>query len=96
MALTKNHIIDKISLRNGLSKKRSAEIYDNLLKIMKNTLASGENVMIGRFGKFCVKQKEERKGRNPATGSAMMLRPRKVVTFKCSKNLRDKVDKNRS
>ena len=95
MALTKTHIIDKIGLKNGFSKTRSAEIYEHLMKIMKNTLASGEDIMICRFGKFCVKTKEERKGRNPATGSAMLIRPRKVVLFKCSKKMKAKVNKNR-
>ena len=59
---------------------------------MKKTLESGEDVMISGFGKFCVKNKKERRGRNPATGDDMMLRPRKVVTFKCSGNLREKIN----
>lgn len=49
--------------------------------------------MISGFGKFCVKEKRERRGRNPVTGEDMMLRPRKVVTFKCSARLRDKINK---
>ncbi len=59
---------------------------------MKETLASGEDVLISGFGKFCVKEKTERKGRNPATGEDMMLAPRKVVTFKCSGKLRERVN----
>lgn len=61
---------------------------------MKTTLANGENILISGFGKFCVKEKKERKGRNPATGNDMMLAPRKVVTFKCSGKLRKKIDAN--
>jgi integration host factor subunit alpha len=59
---------------------------------MKETLASGENVLISGLGKFCAKEKRERRGRNPATGEDMMLAPRKVVTFKCSGKLRDRVN----
>jgi integration host factor subunit alpha len=61
---------------------------------MKRTLAVGEDVLVSGFGKFCVKEKAERRGRNPATGDAMMLRPRRVVTFKCSGKLRDKINPN--
>ncbi len=63
-----------------------------LLKIMKRTLESGEDVLVSGFGKFCVKTKHERRGRNPATGEDMMLEPRRVVTFKCSGKLRDKIN----
>ena len=91
MTLTKAQIIEAISIRNGLSKKQSTETVETLLGVMKSTLASGEDVLISGFGKFCVKQKKERKGRNPATGEDLMLAPRKVVTFKCSGKLRDRV-----
>jgi integration host factor subunit alpha len=63
-----------------------------LLKIMKRTLESGEDVLVSGFGKFCVKTKHERRGRNPATGEDMMLEPRRVVTFMCSGKLRDKIN----
>jgi integration host factor subunit alpha len=62
------------------------------LEIIKRTLESGEDVMISGFGKFCVKEKKQRKGRNPATGKDMMLEPRKVVTFRCSRQLRYKIN----
>ncbi|MBW2608445.1 MAG: integration host factor subunit alpha [Deltaproteobacteria bacterium] len=64
-----------------------------LLEIIKGTLKSGEDVLVSGFGKFSVKEKNERKGRNPATGEDMMLAPRKVVTFKCSGKLRESVNK---
>jgi integration host factor subunit alpha len=67
---------------------------ETLLEIIKSTLESGEDVLISKFGKFCVKQKDERKGRNPATGHDIMLAPRKVLTFKCSGKLRDKINGN--
>ena len=65
---------------------------ETLLELMKSSLASGEDVLISGFGKFCVKQKEERKGRNPATGEDLILESRKVVTFKCSGKLRERVN----
>jgi integration host factor subunit alpha len=65
---------------------------ETLLEIIKRTLESGEDVMITGFGRFCVKEKHMRRGRNPATGHDMMLEPRRVVTFKCSGKLRDKLN----
>jgi integration host factor subunit alpha len=65
---------------------------ETLLEIIKSTLESGQDVMISGFGKFCVNEKKVRKGRNPATGEDMMLAPRKVVTFKCSRLLRNKIN----
>ena len=91
MTLTKNDIVMRVS-EMGFSKQRSVDIVENLLVIMKDTLAVGEDVLISRFGKFCIKTKGERKGRNPATGDEMILRDRKVVTFKCSGKLRDRIN----
>jgi integration host factor subunit alpha len=82
----------RIQNQTGLPKNKSSEIVESLLEIIKNTLTSGEDVLISGFGKFSVKEKNERKGRNPATGEDMMLDPRKVVTFKCSGKLRDRVN----
>jgi integration host factor subunit alpha len=92
MTLTKNDIIEEIRTKNGFSRNKSIETVEILLGIIKQTLASGEDVMVSGFGKFCVKEKSERKGRNPATGGDMMLAPRKVVTFKCSGKLREMVN----
>lgn len=92
MSLTKVRIVESIQNQTGFSKNKSLEIVENLLEIIKKTLASGENVLVSGFGKFCVNEKKERKGRNPSTGDAMMLAPRKVVTFKCSGNLRDRIN----
>ena len=64
----------------------------NLIELIKSKLAYGEDVLISEFGKFCVHQKRERRVRNPATGEDMMLAPRKVVTFKCSGNLRRRIN----
>ena len=92
MALTKAQIVSTVQNHLGLSRKSSSQLIENLLEIIKKTLEKDEDVLISGFGKFCVKQKRERKGRNPATGDDMMLEPRKVVTFKCSGKLRDKIN----
>jgi len=94
MALTKAQLVESIQNQTGLPKNRSSEIVENLLEIIKDTLISGEDVLISNFGKFCVNHKDERRGRNPATGDEMMLAPRKVVTFKCSGKLKDKINGN--
>ncbi len=96
MTLTKAHIIQDIADQNGYTKKQSMEVVERLLEIIKRDLASGEDVMISNFGKFCVKDKRERKGRNPTTGKSMMLRSRRVVTFKWSGRLRDKINRSRT
>lgn len=93
MALTKNEIVNKVT-ELGFTKNKSVEIIETLLEIMKRTLENGEDVLISGFGKFCVKVKNERRGRNPATGEDLMLRNRRVVTFKCSGKLRDRINNN--
>ena len=93
MALTKAHLIECIRSNNDLTKKQSTDIVEATIDIIKNTLESGDDVLISGFGKLCVKKKAERKGRDPATGKDLMLAPRKVVTFKCSGLLRERVNK---
>ncbi len=95
MTLTKAHIVEVIFKENKFTKKQSTEIVETILESIKSTLVSGEDVLISGFGKFCVKEKQERRGRNPATGEDMMLKPRRVVTFRCSGKLRDKINKKR-
>jgi integration host factor subunit alpha len=92
MTLTKANIVEALAKQNGYPKNQSFEMIETLLEIMKRTLESGEDVLVSGFGKFCVKEKHERRGRNPATGKDMILEPRRVVTFKCSGRLRDKVN----
>ena len=91
MALTKSDIVASIH-DLGLTKKKSVEVIERLLEIIKRSLESSEDVLISGFGKFCVKDKAKRKGRNPATSEDLMLRGRRVVTFKCSGKLRHKID----
>ena len=92
MTLTKIQIVESIQNQTSFSKSRSSEILETLLEIIKSTLASGEDVLVSGFGKFCVREKRERKGRNPATGENLLLEPRKVVTFRCSGKLRETVN----
>ena len=91
MTLTKAHIVQALAEQNGYPNKQSFNTVETLLEIIKRTLESGEDVMISGFGKFCVKEKKQRRGRNPATGKDMMLEPRKVVTFRCSGKLTDRI-----
>ncbi len=93
MALTKADIVDAVAELNGYTKERSFKIVETLLEIIKSALESGQDVLISGFGKFCINEKKERLGgRNFAIGEAMMLAARKVVTFRCSRQLRDKIN----
>ena len=92
MTLTKAMIAEAIANQNGFAKQKSFEIIEIVLEMIKKSLESGEDVLVSGFGKFCVNEKKARKGRNPATGADLMLRPRKVVTFKCSGKLREKIN----
>jgi integration host factor subunit alpha len=92
MALTKADIIESVNQQLGLPQKKSTELVEQLIETIKSTLASGEDVLVSGFGKFSVNDKKKRKGRNPATGDSMVLRPRRVVTFKCSGKLRRKIN----
>ena len=92
MTLTKAKIVDSVHSELGFPKNRSAELIEILLEQIKATLGKGEDVLISGFGKFCVKSKKERRGRNPATGNDMMLAERRVVTFRCSHLLREKIN----
>ncbi len=92
MALTKVDMVDAIQAHFGFSKTKYTELLEALLEIIKKSLENGEDVMVSGFGKFCVNEKKERRGRNPATGGDLMLDKRRVITFKCSQGLRKKVD----
>lgn len=92
MNITKADIINSIYNNLDFQKQESTIIVESLLEIIKHTLESGEDVLISGFGKFCVKEKTKRKGRNPQTGNSLMLDARRVVIFKCSKNLREKLN----
>lgn len=95
MALTKAKMVEIIAERNGFTKNKSIEVIENLIEIIKHTLENGEDVLVSGFGKFCVKNKGPRRGRNPATGNDLILSAHKVVSFKCSGKLRDKINKEK-
>ena len=92
MTLTKSELA--ISIQNNLNipKHRSITLVNSLLELIKSTLESGENVLISGFGKFSVKDKGNRRGRNPQTGNDLLLDARRVVVFKSSGVLRAKLD----
>ena len=92
MPLTKAKQTESISDQIGYPKNHSSVIVETLLEIIKKALESRDNVLISGYGKFCAREKKERKGRNPATAEDMMLRPRRVVTFSCSGRLRDRIN----
>jgi integration host factor subunit alpha len=91
MAVTKDDIVARIH-EVGFSKKQAVDLVEVLIEIIKANLEKGEDVLISGFGKFCVKRKNQRRGRNPATGQDLMLRERRVTTFKCSGKLRNKIN----
>ena len=92
MSLNKDSLTKIISGKYGFSKKRSMQLIENTLEIIKQRLAEGEDVLISGFGKFSVKDKRERRGRNPARGNELILDARRVVTFKCSSVLKGKLN----
>ena len=95
MTLTKAQMIDSIYKQVDLPKARSTQVVESLLEIIKKTLEDGEDVLITGFGKFSVKDKRRRRGRNPHTGEDLMLAERRVVTFRCSGRLRDRINGKR-
>ena len=94
--LTKVEIIQKIQEQTGFQKSSATQVFERMAEIIKSTLSSGEDVLVSGFGKFCLKKKEARLGRNPATGEQMMLDSRKRVSFKCSNDLREKINGNKN
>ena len=95
MTLTKSQLSDSIHKQVDLPKSKSIQAVDSLLDIIKETLENGEDVLISGFGKFCVKDRKPKKWRNYRTGEYEILAERRVVTFKCSRRLRDKVNGRR-
>ena len=94
MALTKFDIVEQVSQGLNFSMNKSRDLVESLIELIKSCLESGEDVLISRFGKFCVKDKKPRRGRNPSTGESIILPARRVVTFRCSGNLKTKLNGN--
>ena len=92
MAITKDKIVSRLQTQIGLTKQESRQAVERLFGIMKDTLANGEDLLISGYGKFSVRQKNARRGRNPQTKEALMLRSRKVLVFKASMVLRRRMN----
>ncbi len=92
MALTKDKIINNVYEQVGLSKSQARRVVERLLELIKSTLEEGDDLLISGFGKFMVKDKKARRGRNPQTKEDLQLRARKVVVFKTSGVLRKKMN----
>ena len=90
MSLTKNDLIERIN-EFGFTREKSAEVIETLIELMKSSMASGEDVLISGFGKFYISSKNSRIGRNPATGEALELSERRVVSFRCSEKLKNNI-----
>ena len=92
MTITKSQLINHLYRNHNLSRDEASATIEALLEIIKKTLESGENLLVSGFGKFILKNKTSRRGRNPATGKDLFLDARRIVTFRCSKNLREKIN----
>jgi integration host factor subunit alpha len=91
--MTKSDIAEAIRTKVGIQRKDAENFLESVLQIMKDTLSSGEEVKISGFGKFAVRQKNDRRGRNPQTGDIITITSRKVLTFKPSVLLKDVLKK---
>jgi len=90
--MNKKDIVQAIHSKVGFSRRETAAIVDTALELMKTALAQGDSVMISAFGKFSVREKKAHKGRNPKTGETITLPPRKVITFKISRGLKERIN----
>ena len=93
MAITKEKLTGVLQDQLGMSRQESRQILEGLFKIMKDTLSQGEDLLISGFGKFSVKHKKARQGRNPQTEESLTIDARKVVVFKTSGVLRRRLNK---
>ena len=94
MSLTKDKLITLLQTQIGLDNQESGQMLESLFGIMKGTLAKGEDLLITGFGKFCVRQKNARRGRNPQTKESLILPARKVLVFKASGILRNRINES--
>jgi integration host factor subunit alpha len=91
--MTKADLVERIQANTGFTKKESADMLESVFSIMKNTLEAGEKIKIAGFGNFEVKQKKDRRGRNPQTGESITIEARRILSFKPSMLLRQKLNK---
>ena len=94
MALTKDKLVIRLQTQLGLTKPESRQMVERLFGLMKDTLTNGEDLLISGFGKFLVRKKNERRGRNPQTKESLILAARKVLVFKTSGVLRNRINEN--
>ncbi|MDR3089394.1 MAG: integration host factor subunit alpha [Desulfobulbaceae bacterium] len=93
MTLTKADLVQQVYKKHeGLTKSQATASVETLLRLSKDTLIEGSDLLLSGFGKFNVKDKKERRGRNPQTGEQLDLGARRVVTFKPSGILRDRIN----
>jgi integration host factor subunit alpha len=95
MTITKRDLTEALYSKSDLTKKEAMDVIEKLLEIIKRTLERGEGMLITGFGKFEVKEKNPRRGRNPVTGNELTLGSRRIVTFRCSDVLRGKLNKKK-
>jgi len=93
--LTKARIVENLLAKNLFTKTQSAQIIEAVFELLRQSLEEGDDVLISGFGKFCVREKQQRRSRNPQSGEPIMLPPRKVVTCRCSGILRDKINREK-
>jgi integration host factor subunit alpha len=91
--MTKADIVEKIYDKVGFSKKESAELVEMVFGIIKSTLEKGDKIKLAGFGNFVVKEKADRRGRNPQTGDEIIISARKILTFKPSQVLKASINK---
>ncbi len=92
--MTKQEIVTTVYEKLGFSKRESSDLVEQIFKIVKQSLAQGENVKISGLGNFVVKEKQARRGRNPQTGEVIEIAPRRVLNFKLSQVLKDEINYN--
>jgi integration host factor subunit alpha len=90
--MTKLDIVERVQADTCLSKKDAADLVDSLFELIRHSLEQGTDVKLPGFGNFNVRSKSQRTGRNPKTGEAIPITARKVVSFKPSQILRERVN----
>lgn len=91
--MTKVDIAERIQAKTGFTKRESSEILDKFFELLKETLKTGEKIKIAGFGNFDIKQKKDRKGRNPQTGETITIEARRIISFKPSTLLRNAINR---
>jgi integration host factor subunit alpha len=90
--VTRADLCEAVYQKVGLSRTESAELVEMFIEIMSNRIVAGEAVKLSSFGSFIVRSKGQRIGRNPKTGEEVPINPRKVLVFRASHVLKDKVN----